>query len=120
MFNFTNSSISVGSLATPSRSTTSDSIWVSADSEFPPPFYAGFIMCKSPTLICICGVVTQSIEIKNKEIEESIRGFSCLLLGANEVDNSHFLIFGPSISLTEFPPKLNLSCSNIGSQNPIE
>ncbi|GAA0171607.1 hypothetical protein LIER_25597 [Lithospermum erythrorhizon] len=109
IFNYINSaylSFLILTMDSVSHNSTLDSHWGFASFDFNPLFYVGFVICKSPSLIFIYGVVSQSVDNWNRKVEEKIIEFSCLLHGEDEKDNSHFLIFGPWTNLNEFPSKI--------------
>ncbi|GAA0175546.1 hypothetical protein LIER_28696 [Lithospermum erythrorhizon] len=68
-----------------------------------PLFYAGFIVCKTHSLLYIMGIVGKNVQDWNSQVEGKIKDFTNMFNNEQEQKNSHFLIFGPWINMSKFP-----------------
>ncbi|GAA0147730.1 hypothetical protein LIER_07358 [Lithospermum erythrorhizon] len=88
-------------------SSSDDTNWLSTISYFNPLFYDSFSMYKTLGLLCILEIVDKNVKYWNYEVEGKIKDFTNMIYNKEEQNNSHFLIFGPWINMSEFPANID-------------
>ncbi|GAA0164757.1 hypothetical protein LIER_20314 [Lithospermum erythrorhizon] len=107
IYNFDPNSKS-GSSSRRRRSSGSESIWLSASSNFGSLvfFFAGFVVCRSETMISIYGIVADTMLNWTTLVERKVMGFGTTLREMEDRNNTHFLVFGPWKNIKELPKNI--------------